>query len=239
MNPLIKRCLDFRFELRNKLLPPRCILCGQPGMDDLDLCADCYDDLPRNRHCCYRCGENFAVAVSAPQLCGRCLAKPPHFDETLAPFLYQGNIRYLITQLKFGHQYKNARLLAALLVRHIAQNAELPDCIVPVPLHRNRYRHRGFNQSIELARHLSKLLRLPMDLHSCVRNRDTAHQTSLPAKQRDKNMRMAFNIENELNFQHVAIIDDVLTTGATVSELALALKQSGIRRVDVWVCARA
>lgn len=205
----------------------------------MDLCADCFADLPRNTHYCYRCGENFAVAVSAPQLCGRCLAKAPHFDETHAPFLYQGNMRYLIAQLKFSHQYKNARLLATLMARHIVQCAELPDCIVPVPLHLNRYRQRGFNQSIELARHLSKLLELPVDFKSCVRSRDTAHQTSLPAKQRRKNMRLAFNIEKKLHFQHVAIVDDVMTTGATASELALVLKQSGVDRVDVWVCARA
>lgn len=208
-------------------------------MDDLDLCADCFADLPRNTHCCYRCGENFEVEISAPQLCGRCLTKSPHFDETHAPFLYQGNMRYLIAQLKFSHQYKNARLLASLLAKHIRETSEVPDCIVPIPLHLNRYRQRGFNQSIELARHLSNLLAIPVDLHSCIRNRDTAHQTSLPAKQRRKNMRRAFSIVKTLAFQHVAIVDDVMTTGATASELALTLKQSGVSRVDVWICARA
>ncbi len=148
-------------------------------------------------------------------------------------------MRYLITQLKFSHQYKNARLLATLLGRHIAQTADLPDFILPVPLHINRYRQRGFNQSIELARHLSKLLGVPLDLTSCIRSRDTVHQTSLPAKQRRKNMRLAFCIKKRLDFQHVAIVDDVMTTGATASELALVLKQSGVSRVDVWVCARA
>jgi len=205
----------------------------------LDLCADCFADLPRNRHCCYRCGENFVIANNSPQLCGRCLTKSPDFDDTHAPFLYQGNVRYLITQLKFGHQYKNARLLAALLTEHIVKTAELPDCIVPMPLHLNRYRQRGFNQSIELARHLSKQLKVPVDFNSCVRNRDTAHQTTLPAKQRRKNMRKAFIIKNSLDFQHIAIVDDVLTTGASASALALALKQSGVSRVDIWVCARA
>ena len=148
-------------------------------------------------------------------------------------------MRYLIAQLKFAHQYKNARLLGGLLAQHIGGSAELPDCIVPMPLHPNRYRERGFNQSIELARHLSKQLAIPLDLHSCVRNRDTAHQTSLPAKQRRKNMRKAFSIKKSLPFQHVAIVDDVLTTGASASALAQALKQNGVSRVDVWVCARA
>ena len=225
--------------IQKKLLPPRCILCEAKGLDDLDLCLHCFADLPRNSYCCYRCGESFAVAITAPQLCGRCLKKPPNFDDTHAPFLYEGNIRYLIARLKFGNQYKNARLLGSLLADHIAKTAELPDCVLPIPLHVNRYRERGFNQSIEIARHLSKQLAVPVDLHSCIRNRDTVHQTGLPAEQRQKNMRKAFSVSKPLAYKHVAIIDDVMTTGATASALALALKKGGVERVDVWVCARA
>ena len=133
----------------------------EQGFADLDLCADCFADLPRNLHCCYRCGESFATAIQTPQLCGRCLKNTPSFDDTHAPFLYQGNIRYLITQLKFANQYKNARLLGTLLAGHIKNTAEIPECIVPIPLHRNRYRQRGFNQSIELARHLYQAIANP------------------------------------------------------------------------------
>lgn len=208
-------------------------------MTGLDICAECFADLPRNSHCCYRCGEHFEIAVSSVQLCGRCLSKPPYFDATLAPFLHQGAMRYLITELKFNHQYKNARVLAALLAHHVSQTAERPDCIVPVPLHPNRYRQRGFNQSIELARHLSKLLAIPVDMYSCTRNRDTAHQTGLPAKQRHKNIQRAFSIERQIPYRHVAIVDDVMTTGATASALASALKHHGVSRVDAWICARA
>jgi len=225
--------------IRQKWLPPRCILCEAPGFDNLDLCVDCFADLPRNIDCCYRCGESFAIASVSPQLCGRCLQKTPNFDDTHAPFLYQGNVRYLIARLKFGKQYKNARLLGGLLADHIGKTAELPDCLLPVPLHVKRYRQRGFNQSIEIARQLAKQLAVPLDLHSCIRNRDTLQQTSLPAEQRQKNLRKAFSVVKPLAYQHVAIIDDVMTTGATASALALALKQGGVGRVDVWVCARA
>jgi ComF family protein len=225
--------------IQKKLLPPRCVLCGSPGYGDLDLCLGCLTDLPRNLSCCYRCGEHFETAIDVPQLCGRCLKKSPAFDETYAPFLYQSQMRYLIGQLKFANDYKNARLMAALLAQHIADSAELPDCLLPVPLYPRRYRERGFNQSIEIARHLSRQLRIPLDLHSCVRLRDTGHQTGLPAKQRRKNMRLAFKVVKSLTFQHVAIIDDVMTTGATASALAAALKQAGAGKVDVWVCARA
>jgi ComF family protein len=225
--------------IQKKLLPPRCIFCGQQGFADMDICSDCFADLPRNTHCCYRCGENFATAILSPQLCGRCLKNSPHFDDTHAPYLYQDTIRYLITQLKFGQQYKNARLLGNLLAEHLSKTAEKPECIIPMPLHRNRYRQRGFNQSIEIAGHIAKQLQIPIDFYSCIRNRDTTQQSNLPAKQRLKNIRHAFTLTKPLNLKHVAIVDDVLTTGATASALALAIKQSGVSRVDVWVCARA
>ena len=203
----------------------------------MDLCRACYDDLSRNLHCCYRCGEPFETAISTPQLCGRCLKKSPHFDETHAPFLYDDLLRFLITQLKFNQRYLHARLLGNLLATHLEQTAELPECIIPVPLHRRRYQERGFNQSLEIARHLANRLSIPLDLNSCIRNRNTAHQTELPAKQRRKNLRNAFSVISPLNHQHIVIVDDVMTTGATADALAQALKHHGVNRVDVWVCA--
>lgn len=205
----------------------------------MDLCQACFEDLSRNIHCCYRCGEHFETPTAIPQLCGRCLKKPPSFDETHAPYLYDDAMRFLITQLKFGHRYKHARLLGTLLANCLAESTELPECIIPVPLHRNRYGQRGFNQSIEIARHLSKQLDIPLDLNSCVRSRNTPHQAELAAKQRRKNIKNAFSIIKPLPYQYVAIVDDVMTTGATVEALAHVLKRHGVSQVDVWVCARA
>ncbi len=205
----------------------------------MDLCVDCFADLPGNHNCCYRCGEHFEMAITAPQLCGRCLKQTPSFEETHAPYLYADGLRYLITQLKFNQHYQNARLLGHLLTQHVAACAELPECIIPVPLHVKRYRERGFNQSIEIARHLASQLAIPLALHQCIRNRDTGHQAALAAKQRRKNLRHAFSLIQPISYQHVAIVDDVMTTGATVEALAFALKQQGVSRVDVWVCARA
>lgn len=205
----------------------------------MDICRDCFNDLPRNHICCYRCAEPFETAIQKPQLCGHCLKSAPSFDESHAPFLYDDGLRFLITQLKFHRQFKHARLLSTLLALYLADNVELPECIIPVPLHPYRYRERGFNQSIEIARHLAGQLSLPIDFNSCIRNRDTAHQTDLVAKQRRKNMRHAFSVNHTLAYRHVAIVDDVMTTGATVAALASALKKHGVSRVDVWVCARA
>ncbi len=148
-------------------------------------------------------------------------------------------MRHLITSLKFGAHYKNARLLGLLLADHLKQTAQSPDLILPIPLHKARYRQRGFNQAIEIAKTVSKELQIPLDLSSCLRHRDTPHQTALTAKQRRKNMKNAFLIVNPVLAQHIAILDDVMTTGSTAHELASLLKKEGVGRVDVWVCARA
>lgn len=225
--------------IQTLLLPPRCIFCGDKGFRDLDICPGCFHDLQHNHHCCYRCGEHFDAANAVAQLCGRCLKNPPSFDETHAPFRYDSAMRHLITQLKFHRNYKNARLLAGLLAEHVAVVSKLPECIIPVPLHPNRYRQRGFNQSLEIARHLGKQLTIPVNFNSCIRSRDTSHQSELPAKQRRNNMKRAFDLAATISYRHVAIIDDVMTTGATVDALAAALKRHGVAKVDIWVCARA
>ena len=147
-------------------------------------------------------------------------------------------MRALVTRLKFNDNYKNARLLGMLLAEKL-QNHPLPDCLIPVPLHENRYRERGFNQSIEISRTLARQLKIPLELTLCIRHRNTPHQVSLPAKQRQTNIKDAFSIAKPLSYKHVAIVDDVMTTGSTVAEIARVLKQAGVQKVEVWVCARA
>jgi ComF family protein len=225
--------------IQDYLLPPTCILCGNTGANSLDLCNSCYQRLLRNNQCCYRCAEIFEIATISPVLCGRCLSSNPAFDETYAPFIYQGEMRHLITSLKFGAHYKNARLLGLLLAEHLKKTAEKPDLILPVPLHKTRYQQRGFNQAIEIAKTVAKELKIPLNLNSCIRHRDTPHQTALTAKQRRKNIKNAFSIINPIHAQHIAILDDVMTTGSTAHELAYLLKKAGVDQVDVWVCARA
>lgn len=236
--------------IQDYLLPPTCILCGNPGYASRDICHSCYSQLPRNNLCCYRCGE-ILETPAAPMLCGRCLSRRPAFDETYAPFIHQGAIRHLIGTLKFGAEYKNARLLGLLLADHLTNlsgtdlhlpegcRAEKPDLILPVPLHKARYRQRGFNQAIEIGRTVAQQLQIPLDLTSCKRHRDTPHQTQLAAKKRRKNLKNAFSVIKPIHARHIAILDDVMTTGSTAHELAYVLKQAGVSRVDVWVCARA
>ncbi|MFK5948994.1 MAG: ComF family protein [Methylococcales bacterium] len=225
--------------IQHYLFPPTCILCGNEGFSFQDICQGCFNDLTRNIHCCYRCAEIFNTANTTPQLCGQCISNTPAFDETYAPFTHQGIIRYLIAHLKFNKQYKNARLLGMLLAEYLARTAELPELIIPIPLHKIRFQQRGFNQSFEIAKTLSKQLNIPLDTNACIRYRNTPHQIDLPAKQRHKNIKNAFKIIRPIKAQHIAIFDDVMTTGTTVNELAKIFKKSGVSRVDVWVCARA
>jgi ComF family protein len=225
--------------IQNYLLPPTCILCENVGFNSQDICTGCFNDLIKNIHSCYRCAENFETANATPQLCGHCISQSPAFDETHAPFIHQGIIRYLIASLKFNRQYKNARLLGTLMADYLKKTAEMPEIIIPVPLHRQRYQQRGFNQSVEIAKTLSKQLNTPMDTKFCIRHRNTPHQIDLPAKQRHKNIRNAFKIDKPISARHVAIFDDVMTTGSTVNELAKLLKKAGVNRIDIWVCARA
>ncbi len=225
--------------IQDYLFPPTCILCGNRGFDSQDICTFCYNDLYKNIACCYRCAETIESPQLTPQLCGICIKKTPAFDETYAPYLHRGIIRYLIAKLKYNRQYKNARLLGYLLAKYLQKTAEMPEVIIPIPLHKKRFRERGFNQSFEIAKVLSMRLGIPIDSKSCIRKRDTIHQIDLPVKQRHKNMKNAFAVIKQMNVDHVAILDDVMTTGSTVNELAIELKKSGVERVDIWVCARA
>jgi ComF family protein len=225
--------------IQDYLLPPTCILCGNKGFGSLDICEICCQRLPRNNLCCYRCAEIFTAAIAVPALCGRCLSETPAFDETYAPFIHQEEIRHLITGLKFGAQFKNARLLGSLLAKYVDKAAEKPDCIIPVPLHKSRYHQRGYNQALEIARTVSLSLKIPIDYSSCLRHKNTPHQTGLSAKKRRQNLRRAFSVVKPVPAKHVAILDDVMTTGSTVNALAAELRKAGVSRVDVWVCARA
>ena len=172
-------------------------------------------------------------------ICGQCLKNPPVYDRTIAPFAYQDIMRHLVMRLKFNDSHKNARLLGMLLAEQLQQHTQLPECIIPVPLHKNRYRERGFNQSIEIAKTVARQLKIPLELNACIRHRDTPHQVSLPAKQRHNNIKNAFSIIRPLHYEHVAVLDDVMTTGSTVAEMAELLKKAGVKKVEVWVCARA
>lgn len=225
--------------IQNCVLPPTCILCDKRSFSNKDICDYCLKQLIHNHNCCYQCGNPFSEHSPLNTICGQCLKNPPDYDCTFAPFAYQSVMQDLVTRLKFNDSYKNARLLGMLLAEQLTRDMQIPECIIPVPLHKNRYQERGFNQSIEIARTVAKQLKIRLELNACIRHRDTPHQVSLPAKQRYSNIKNAFSIVQPLHYQHVAVLDDVMTTGSTVAEMAEVLKKAGVKKVEVWVCARA
>ncbi len=170
-------------------------------------------------------------------LCGRCLSQTPAFDHTVAAFSYSFPLDKLIQALKYRDRLILVNFLAEAVMQRITL---LPDCMVAMPLHPLRLRERGFNQSLLLARRIARDLQIPLLANACERVRNTPPQSALPWKERDKNMRQAFacTAPADLSDKHVAIVDDVMTTGASMGELASALKRAGAREVSAWVVAR-
>jgi ComF family protein len=218
------------------LLPSRCLLCGARGERGFDLCAGCRAELPRNDRCCARCA--LPLETPAP-LCGRCVRREPLWDAAWAPFRYAYPLDRLEARFKFAADLAAGRLLSKLWIQTHAPN-ELPQAIVPVPLHRSRLRSRGYNQALEMAKPLANALRIPLLRDALQRTRATDAQTELSALQRRRNVRGAFAAHfDDAIPQYVAVLDDVFTTGATLAECTRVLKRAGVQRVDVWALARA
>lgn len=235
----------------NALFPPTCVLCGAPGDAGLDLCAGCRADLPINTPACPRCAKRLPASLIDPSgvqqalhrpaamRCGACRDQPPPYLRSHAALRYEGPVQHLIADLKFRGRLDLLRLLGHLLAQSIAASGQdRPDLILPVPLHPKRLRERGFNQSWELARILGRTLGIAIDDHACRRTRDTAHQLGLEREQRLRNLDGAFAATRALDGQHIVVLDDVVTTGSTVSEIAQVLLSAGCARVDVWAVAR-
>lgn len=207
------------------------MLCGAFSHDGI-WCKACDADLPRLTTArCPVC----ALPTHDGATCGRCLQHPPSFKHTVAAFAYAFPIDKLIQAVKFSGRLTLVHRLAAALAERIDLR---PDCIVAMPLHPLRLRERGFNQSHLLAQSIAKRLDIPLLSGACARTRNTTPQSSLAWQARGKNMRKAFSCSSRLDGKHVAIADDVMTTGASVEELAHTLRQAGAAQVSVWVVAR-
>lgn len=219
--------------LGQRLFGGSCFLCRGAAGAGL-LCAACDADLPRlDAAACPRC----ALASPAGAVCGRCLARPPHYDATIAALAYAFPADALVLALKFHGELAIAPLLAQLLDERIGHAAPV-DWLMPVPISRGRLRERGFNQSLEIARHVARARRIALAPELCERVRDTAAQTDLPWAERAANVRGAFATNGALTGAHVAVLDDVMTTGATLDEIAATLKRAGAASVANWVVAR-
>ena len=223
----------FRF-----LYPAHCLLCSGEGARGRDICGSCFGELPWNRRPCPRCAAPLPPDAE-DRLCGNCLKSLPAWDEAKSPLTYAYPVDRLIQRFKFDGDLPVGRLLAELLADYLAAGSEKPDYLVPVPLHPSRLKERGFNQAAELARPVSKKLKIPLRLDVCQRVRATDVQSKLDASERKKNLRDAFAVKQSVDGKHIAILDDVVTTGTTVEALTRALKDAGAAKVSVWSVARA
>jgi ComF family protein len=223
LGPLARRVANLAFG-------GSCYLCR--GAARAVLCAACDADLPRlTAPRCPRC----ALASPAGAICGRCLARAPAYDATTAALAYAFPADVLVQALKFRGELALAPLLGALLAARL--DGTRVDFVLPVPLTAARLRARGFNQALEIARHVAPAgVRLEPRLAE--RSRETAPQMDLPLAERAKNVRGAFRCARDLEGATVAVLDDVMTTGATLDELAATLKRAGAARVVYWVVAR-
>ncbi len=251
---------------QNWLLPATCVLCRRPGFGDKDLCSDCHAALPWMPTACYRCGlplpkgsprqVHQCSVTQSPDgngrntdalsglRCGACLSDPPPYQRCLSLFRYAEQAPRLVSLFKYHGQLQQGRLLADLLaskIRHHYAEDELPDLLMPVPLHSRRLRQRGFNQSLELARHLTQRLQIQLVQDCCQRIRHTPPQQGLDAEHRRHNLLHAFRVDA----RHlpagcrVALLDDVITTGATLGEISQQLLALGASEVHAWSIARA
>lgn len=215
------------------VLPQACEVCGiRCGLDPV--CADCVCALPAAAHpACTVC----ALPLPTPGVCGRCLKRPPAFDASRAVLAYTFPVDRLVQALKYRHRVGLAAYFSGLLVE--AGRPDGVDCVVPLPMHRRGLRERGFNQAVELARPLARAWRLPLWLDAVARTRDGPPQASLDALARRRNVRGAFAADPaRFAGRSVLVVDDVMTTGATLQALARELKRAGAVRVENIVVAR-
>jgi len=198
--------------------PSPCLLCREPGAPRpaLDgLCLQCQCELPWNR---------------------AAIPPPKHIDAVRAACRYAMPVDRLLPRFKFHHDLAAGRVLAQLML-HALRDAPRPEALLAVPLHPSRLRRRGYDQALELARPLARVLHLPLMADGLIRTRATAPQSELAAAARKRNLHGAFNARPGAWPAHVTLIDDVMTTGATLSAAAAALRAAGVARVDAWVCA--
>jgi ComF family protein len=223
--------------LLEALLPQCCTLCNAGTGSAAPLCAPCQRSLPAMPAVtCPRCADFSTADV----LCGRCLSDLPSFDGVISPFLYAEPMDRLIQGLKYQHQLQLARWLGDQMLAALQARSGLPefDAVLPLPLHPIRMKRRGFNQAMELARPIAAALKTPLHALTASRCHDTAPQASLPRQERQRNIRGAFECSEDYSGKTLLVIDDVLTTGSSASELARVLKLHGARQVFIATAAR-
>jgi len=221
----------------NLLFPSRCPICSHPSNEHSHnpICAACWSDIvPYHGPKCSICGMPTKSQYTGT--CGDCLHTAPPFSKIMYYGIYEGTLRESIHLLKFGGIKRLAQPLSKLLLSLPASQC---DAILPVPLHRNKLREREFNQTALLGKHLSMALKRPLLLHSFQKVRETKLQTEVSGRERYTNLRKAYAASDDVRGKNILLVDDVITTGATVRECAATLKRAGARQVEVIALAHS
>ncbi|MFO7551425.1 MAG: ComF family protein [Haliea sp.] len=225
--------------LLEAVFPQYCLLCQLRSFSPLPLCEECFSHLQGNNHACERCA--LPLAATAAGLCSQCSAQPPAFDSVIAPLVYEPHIALLISRWKFQRERRLTRLLALLWQAWVIPPTDR-DLLLPVPLHWRRLLWRGFNQAallgLAIRNREPQLASLPLRHGILQRRRATPAQASLNARQRGANLQTAFQVRGDVRGLRVAVIDDVMTTGATADAIARSLKAAGAADVQLWCLAR-
>jgi len=217
----------------------RCFICHDHCTDAYPICLECKQNLPFLLKSCEQCAAPLESKVD--NRCGHCLTHVKSYERTIALFDYQPPINSFIIQLKFAQRLALGSFLGELLATKLIESYQqqaLPTCILPVPLHASRLKERGFNQAVVIAKPIAKQLNIPIAHHIIHRIKATAPQSQLPKNKRRRNIKDAFRVQLTSDLEHIAVLDDVITTGVTVHELCSQLKINGIQRIDVWAVAK-
>ena len=235
--------------LNQRLFPCQCKICHQASKELV--CEQCLDEMLPPGNACLQCAEKLPDELQATRtltICGQCTSQAPAFERTIAAYRYQGHAATLIQQFKFREDLMLSKFFAERLFWQISRQlatAELPDALIPIPLHPKRLKQRGFNQSHEVAKQLGRLLNIPVYKNALNRHRPTPEQSGLNRLARARNIKGAFHVNQadnaniiKLQNKHLAIVDDVITTGSTIREAARKLRQTQAGRISIFAIAK-
>ncbi|MBW3197466.1 ComF family protein [Marinobacter nauticus] len=238
INGLISLSTSIKVKVNSSRRAGRCVICLAGAAQD-GLCQDCRNDLPANRWCCLTCALPLPFPTPDGH-CGECLASPPRYSRSLIPWRYQFPVDGMIGRYKYHGQHKFARPLLAgftdYIEHHLAAEGR-PQVLIPAPMHWTRRWQRGFNQAQDIAEAVGRRLDLPVNARLVRRTRRVHAQRKLNRTIRLANLQGLFEVTGPVP-ANIAIVDDVVTTGATVRELASVLTRAGAKEIQVWALAR-
>ena len=225
--------LNIRHKIRSLINPALCQICAIPVTSHRDYCPHCWSEFARIPNACNLCGlPNHAKG----SVCPVCLLHPPPWQRMIAPLSFNGHTKNEIHRFKYQHQLQVAQMLLHTL--HASFDKQDIQVLIPVPLHKSRLLERGYNQSEEITRVLSEYLDIPID-RSCLRRvRATQPQAGLSPGKRRQNIRQAFEYLPQQPYHKVAVVDDVITSGSTMTEICRLLRRKGVQHIQVWSLAR-